>query len=199
MKHFSFVSIILFAITLNSQVIVENNKIGLEFLKAKKLSALQGHTLIKIKSREIKTVMVKIKMNTLTDVKELIDINKFYLIDDKTKSKIKLIDASFLEVTQYFNFTKLVDEKYASLAKKHSYFSFDSSVRDTFYDYDIDGYNNIVFPINFGTKRKPKECIIYYKPKKFKKKKLILFFPFLKSSKNTTLYYGNEEIQNFDL
>ena len=200
MKKYYLLIFTLLSFNLYSQAIIENGNIKLEFKKAKTISKLlQNHTLIIVKSKELKTIMIKIKMESLTDNREIIDVNKFFLIDEKSKSRIKLIDASRKELTAYVAFEKLVDENIQSKKKKSFHYSYDSTVKDKFYDYKMESYKDIVCPINFGSKRKPNNKVIYYRPDDFRRKKLILFFPFLKNSKSATLYYGDKKIKNFSI
>jgi len=197
---YKFLSIILlFSIILNSQTIVEDGKIELNFVKSKAIAKHASRTAIIIKTDKLKTIFVKVKITSPSGKKEIIDVNKFYLIDELSNSRIKLIDVNYQKFTSYLGFDRLVDKKKSGKKKRTFLYEFNSSIQDTFYKFDKDGYKNVVLPINFGTIRKPDNQIIHFRPKKFKSQNLLLFFPFLKDSNNAILYYGDTKIQNFPI
>ena len=113
----------LLTVSLKAQVQVENGKIDLTFKQGKSISKfLQINTLTINRTKEFKTVMVKIKMASLTKNRETIDVNKFYLIDNKNKLRFKLIDASKRELTAYLGLPKLIK----GLLKKNEFIRLES-------------------------------------------------------------------------
>lgn len=104
---------------------------------------------------------------------------------------MRLIDANFRRFTEAVGFPILIKNglTYDTWNKPYDY---NQNIRDTFLDYKFDGFENIEIPMNFGTTNKPDNHIIYYEPKKIGSRRIILFFPVLKQSKEIKIFYGDK-------
>ncbi|MEL1242261.1 hypothetical protein [Flavobacterium flavipallidum] len=191
-----YVLVIFFLISFSSfcQVIQTTDKeFSIEILAARKLKKIQLSTLKILQSDKLKTVFIKIDMSSVDKNKKEFDVNKFILLDTVNKLKIRAMDISYQNFSAYTNFG-ILTKKNHSFNPKHSILTYDPSITDSFESYNFEDFYSLEIPINYGSNKKPELHIIYYKPKKFKSKKIVFFFPFPKEENNGVLYYGNQKI-----
>lgn len=177
-----------------SQVIQTKDKeFNIEILADRKLKKVQLSTLKILQSDKLKTVFIKIDMSSIDKSKREFDVNKFILLDTVNKLKIRAMDISYQNFSAYTNFD-ILTKKNHSFNPKHSILTYDPSIPDSFESYNFEGFDTLEIPINYGSNKRPEPHIIYYKPKKFKSKKVAFFFPFPKDENKGVLYYGNQKI-----
>jgi len=195
---FKILTIILFIFSfkVNSQtIVIKEDNVKLKFIKSKKASKIINSSSVYIKSKKLKRILVKIKMKSLNNKKQIFDPNKFSLIDFNYKLRYKPTDILFQNLTDWWHFEKISKTKPKRKFNKRIY---SPDINDTFLDYKFEGIKNVIIPINFATKKKPDIHIIHFKPKKLRSRNIYIYFPFPKELKNAVLYYGNEKITNIN-
>jgi len=174
-----------------SQTLVNQGQFNFELIHARKLNKMQASTRIILKSKDLKTVYIKLRMSTISGEKEMFDVNKFSLVDETHKLRSRPMDVSYQAFTAYLGFNKLVKEP---LKKNLAGFEYEPEIEDSFEEFDFEGYTQFAVPIDYDGWGRRKNLIVYFKPQEFKSKKLNFFFPYPKSIKKGSLYYGNEKI-----
>lgn len=172
-------------------IAIDEGQFELELIHSKKLNKIQASTNVILRSKTCKTVYVKLRMTTSSSKKEWFDINKFSLIDDTHKLRSRPMNISYQIFTAYSGFYKLVKEP---LKGKNINLKYEPNIEDSFEYYDFDGYTNLEVSVDYDGWGKQKKQVVYFKPQKFKTKKLNFFFPFLKEIKSGVLFYGNEKV-----
>lgn len=170
---------------------VEKGKFELELIHARKLSKIQANTSIILKSDKLKTIFIKLRMTAKNGKRQLFDINKFSLVDDTHMIRSRPIDISCQTFTAFENFGKLLKDP---PKKKNSILPYNPAIKDSFTEYKFEGYNALEIPLDYDGWGKRENQIIYFRPRKFKTKKLNFFFPFPKKSTSGILYYGDEMV-----
>ncbi|MFH4965445.1 hypothetical protein V8G69_10610 [Gaetbulibacter sp. M235] len=125
-------------------------------------------------------------------------------MDTVNKIRYRPTDVSFQPVAGYMSYGKLLksDIKKKGLVGYYRLGAvYDPEIRDTFEDYEFDGYKDFSMCFNFWTKKDPLLSYIYFQPHKFKQFKALLFFPLLVEANNPelVLYYGYENIAEVKL
>nr|MCH9661668.1 hypothetical protein [Bacteroidota bacterium] len=121
-----------------------------------------------------KKVHIRLKLESQTKKKVLLDPNKFYLLVDQYKIKVRPLDMKFP--------FGLVSIPFETLYKETDYDSQNNNRKeplefsDTFYDYKYEGYKDCELIMNYGTSKKPKLKTLYRKPNKIKNSLLHLVF-----------------------
>jgi len=180
----------------NSQtIVIKEDNAQLKFIKSKKASKIINASNIYIKSKGLKRILVKIKMKSLNNKKQLFDPNKFSLIDFNYKFRYRPTDILFQNFTDWWHFKKISKTK---PKKKLNDYIYSPDIDDVFLDYDFEGIKNVEIPININTKRNPDIHIIHFKPKELKSRNIYIYFPFPSGLKTAVLYYGNEKITDID-
>ncbi len=148
---------LLITLTYSQKVVIEEDNIKIEFIKSRKASKLITASNISIKSDEIKKVFVKIK--SLNNKRQLVDPNKFSLVDANNGLRFRPTDIFYQNFTDWWGFGRVSKTKPKF---KFNDYLFDKDVEDTFLNYNFEGIENISLPINFNTKRKPDIHIIHF-------------------------------------
>ncbi|PHS65801.1 MAG: hypothetical protein COB12_06135 [Flavobacterium sp.] len=149
--------------------------------------------------------MIKTKIKSKN--KKDFDVNPISLIDTVNKVRYRL-----LEFVGYKSFsvgfptyqgeeflkTKLVNKRgrpYQSVP------SFNPKLKDTFEDYNFEGYENIECEINFGSDKNPLLSVTYYAPITMNSFISDSFFAILNFEKKPffELYYGNEKVADIEV
>ncbi|MGB3151390.1 MAG: hypothetical protein WBB27_12080 [Maribacter sp.] len=97
-------------------------------------------------------------MSTTDGEYALFDINKFSLVDETNKLRIRPIDVSHRMALRQLSFPRLATKP---LDKSHPEVSEDISVIDTFYDYKFDGYETVEVPLTFSSWLKAQSQVLY--------------------------------------
>lgn len=179
-----------------AQTVIENGEFNIELLKAKNVSQFEIHSgdyFIKV-SKNAKRIQVKVKLESISGDKALLDFNKFYLVSEKFKIRIQPLDIRYSQVINYAGIEKLAHGKPDEKSAFYGYYSYDPAVEDSFLDFKIPGYADVRNRIDFGTKRKPDVKFTYYNPKKIKKERLNIYFAVPRIFEYGTLYYGTHKI-----
>ncbi len=174
-----------------SQEYINSDDFRFKFIKAKK--AVGGNYYYTIKTpKGVRKTQVRFKMQSLSGQKEDFDPNKFYLVSDSYKWRVRPIDVrhNYAAGWIYIGFDYLVDFQPTD-KKLTDWLSYRPEVKNTFDDFKMEGYQDICPVINFGTKRKPKMSSPYLDHKELKSCKIDLYFSLPKDLKKFKVYYGN--------
>ena len=200
MKNVIYFLLILLSFKGISQTTMADNTFEFDFKKAIKNSRhFETHTSSYFvqANKNQKKIQLRFKIKSVTKKKEGFDPNKFYLVSDKYKKRLRPVDMKHnYAMTTYLGFEKLIDEKPKD-EKKTFWYSYNPSIKDSFLDFKIDGYSDVDNCINFGTKRKPRNKSIYFNHKKLKSNTVDVYFIVPKDFENGKIYYGNELLEDF--
>jgi|GEM_PF-5883837 len=180
-----------FATGFSQTAVVDDGQFELELIHARKLNKIQASTNVIMRSKTCKTIYVKLRMTASSGKRKAFDINKFSLVDETNKIRCRPMNISYQVFTAYSGFYKLVKEP---LKRKNINLRYEPKIVDTFENYDFNEYTNLEVPVDYDGWGKQKNQVVYFKPQKFKTKKLNFFFPYLKDVKTGTLYYGDKKV-----
>jgi hypothetical protein len=179
----------------------------------KKLAVIGGHNItfsdnpiwisLEDKSLDFFAIMCKIAKNKDEDI----DVNKFSIVDHQNKLRYRMIDCIPLVYTASgIDGGKRYVTEIAWENKEHNVYNlrptrerifYNPEVHDSFEDYNLEGYQNVLHETNFGSKRKAVKAEIYYSPITYKNKMKVYFrFAVKRHHKNQLfdLYYGDEKV-----
>ncbi|SCY14985.1 hypothetical protein SAMN05192588_1391 [Nonlabens sp. Hel1_33_55] len=190
---------VFYGITAISQDYVTSENFKLKLIKAKKASGSTWEYTIKT-SKQTKKAQVRLRLKSLTGQKESFDPNKFYLVSNEANVRVRPLDVRYNYAAGwiFIPFNRLAFNS-MDAQKVKDLVSYDPDIKDTFQNYDIDGFENISPDINFGTKKKPKIFPSYLEPEDLKSCKLDLYFALPNELKNFEIYHGDEKIANVTL
>ncbi|KQC33176.1 hypothetical protein AAU57_07515 [Nonlabens sp. YIK11] len=182
-----------------SQDYVTSDNFKLKLIKAKKASGSTWEYTIKT-SKQTKKAQVRLRLKSSTGKKESFDPNKFYLVSNEAKVRVRPLDVRYNYAAGwiFIPFDRLAYNP-IDAQKVKDLVSYDPDIEDTFQNYGLDGFENISPEINFGTKKKPKVIPSYLEPEDLKSCKLDLYFALPKELKNFEIYHGDEKIANVTL
>ncbi|WP_299116006.1 hypothetical protein [uncultured Winogradskyella sp.] len=185
-------SILMLSGSLYCQDYIPADNFKFKFLKANKARGGTYYYTIKA-SKEDKKIQVRFKMKSISGGKEDFDPNKFYLVSDEYKVRMRPLDIRHNYATGwiFIGFDHLTDFQPTD-KKLKEWICYKPEVRDTFRDYKIEGYEDVYPSINFGTKRKPKVASPYFDLRELKSCKVDLYFSAPKSMKKFRIYYGEK-------
>ncbi|WP_144959547.1 hypothetical protein [Gillisia sp. Hel_I_86] len=134
-------------------------------------------------------------MKSILGEQDDFDPNKFYLVSDKYKTRVRPIDVrrNYAVGWIYIGFGHLVNFQPED-KRLNEWVSYKPEIKNTFNNFKVEGYKDICPNINFGTKKKPKMISPYLDHKELKSCKIDLCFSSPKDLKNFRIYYGNELI-----
>jgi hypothetical protein len=146
-----------------------------------------------------KKIQLRFKIKSVSKKKEDFDPNKFYLISDKYKIRLRPVDMKHnFAMSTFLGFEKLIDQE--PLDKEKTYwYSYNPMIKDSFLEFKIDGYTDVDNCINFGTKRKPINKSIYFNHKDLKSNIVDVYFIVPKDFEEGKIYYKNELLSDFKL
>ena len=200
MKSILSVIIFLFSFQLIAQTTIVDNRFEFKFKKAIKNSRnFEVHTseyFIKA-NKDQKKIQIRFKIKSLSRKKEDFDPNKFYLVSDTYKKRLRPIDMKHnFAMSTYIGFDKLINEPHKD-RKEVYWYNYKPEIKDTFLEYPIAGYEDIDNCINFGTKRKSRNKSIYFDHKQLKSNTVDVYFIVPKSFKTGKLYFGEALVADF--
>ncbi|MBJ6368580.1 hypothetical protein [Snuella sedimenti] len=177
-----------------SQEYIPADNFKFKLIKAKK--AVGGNYYYTIKTtKDVEKVQVRFKMKSISGDHADFDPNKFYLVTDQYKKRVKPIDVrhNYAAGWIFIGFEHLVNFQPTD-KKLKEWLSYKPHIKNTFNDYKIEGYEDICHNINFGTKKKPRVASPYLGHKDLKSCKIDLYFSLPKDLKVFKIYYGKEII-----
>lgn len=181
------------SICFSQQISSEN--LSFHFVFAKKFAGTRvGYQWVEVAENE-KKIHVKLKMKTISGEKEDIDPNKFSLVSDTAKERIRPIE---IKHNYAVNFPYLIKFKTNNKAI-NSRAKFKPDIKDTFYEFSIQDYKDISPCINIGTKKKPQLVYTYFDHKKLKAVPIHLMFSVSKGFEKGKIFYGDKSIAQFEL
>lgn len=110
----------LFTQIFHSQIKIQEDNLTIEYKKTKKASQFIGAvTNVRTKSKKLTQYNIKVRIEIIDNKKRLFDPNKFSLIDNQNKTRLRPIDVTYTNFTDKWHFTKLIKNKpkYKSLEK----------------------------------------------------------------------------------
>lgn len=198
MKYFAFFILFLVQITAFGQTKVATDSYEFRFIKSKIGNQLNYGFAVKTPKQTTDKFQVRLKMQTLSKDREAFDPNKFYLVIDELKYQVRPIDVRYNYGVGmiYVAFGYLSPSPIIKDINVSKYIlDYDPRTPDTFYDYVIDGYENIAPCINFGTKKNERLIFPYYKTQELRSCKLDIYFSIPKDVKEAKIYYGSTLIK----
>lgn len=199
------ITYLLAAICFSVQLFAQTNTVDnfeFEFKKAYKNGKFEAHTssyYIK-PGKNQKRIQVRFKVKSTNNDKVVFDPNKFYLISDTYKVRLRPVDIKHSHVMHtYLEFQRLVALENPNSKDKSYWYRVDNTIEDTFVKYRKDGYEDVETKLNFGTKKKPNIKAVYFKPKPVKSKTIDVYFIVPKNFKTGEMYYANQEIATIQL
>lgn len=192
MKRFFTISIIiLFCFNSNSQEYIPADNFKFKFIKAKKAVGSNYYYTIKT-PKNMKRTQVRLKMKSLSEKKEDFDPNKFYLVSDKYKTRVRPIDVRYNYAVGwiFIGFRFIIDFEPKD-EKIKEWFPYKPEIENTFNNYKMEGYEDVICSIDFGTKRKPMVVSPYLDHEKLNSCKIDLYFSLPKDLEKIKVYYGN--------
>lgn len=208
MKRFTYIFLIAIIWTnyINAQEVTINNDITIEIKKVKKAPTLfYTQQNVKVKDDGLEKIMIKMKIKS--EQKEDVDVNPFSLLDTVNKVRYQLVEfvgyKPFSIGVPTYQGKELLKTK---LLNKHgrpyqSVPDYDPNIKDTFLDYQFEGYKNSTCQINFGTNKNPIVSGIYYAPITMNTFIADAFFAIQKFDKKPVfeLYYGNDKVADINI
>lgn len=187
-------SLLFTSIVFSQKIIIEEDQVSLEFIKAREASLFNPSNVYS-RSKDLKTIVTRVKMKTLSNKKESFDPNKFSLVFEEQKFRCRPIDILFKNFTDWWHFSKVAKTKPSD---KKSYYKYNPDIEDTYLKYSIDGIENFELPVNLGTRKKPESHILYFVPKKLRSRGIRMYFILPETITNGALYYGNQKIKDIE-
>lgn len=200
MKKTCYLLLILVSFQGFGQTTIVDNTFEFDFRKAIKNSRhFEAHTspYFVQANKDQKKIQLRFKIKSVSKDKEVFDPNKFYMVSEEYKSRVRPVDMKHnFAMTAYKGFERLIDEKPKEGAKTYVY-RYKPAIKDTYHDYTIEGYKDIDNCLNFGTKRKPRNKSIYFNHKNLKSNTVDVYFIVPKELTNGKIYYGTELLADF--
>ena len=162
-----------FNFQLHSQEFIPADNFKFKFIKAKK--AVGNNYVYTIKTtKDVKKIQVRYKMKSVSGKKDDFDPNKFYLVSDDYKIRVRPIDVrhNYGAGWIYIGFQHLVN--FRPKGNLRQWLKYRPKVKNTFNDYKIEGYQDVQPSINFGTKIKPNVASPYLNHKDLRSCKIDL-------------------------
>ncbi|MBZ0326152.1 MAG: hypothetical protein K8F54_00985 [Altibacter sp.] len=198
-KIFFFFLLSICILETSAQTLIENGQSSLEVKKAKKNGKWEVHTsryFISVADNE-KKVQVRIKLESQTGDHVIIDPNKFFVLVDEYKIRVRPMDLKYPFALASIAFVRLIKEnEYGRGNTVRGGYARDGSIVDTFGDYAISGYQDIETTLNYGTEKKPILKTIYYKPNDIKNSLIDIYFALPKDVTQFSFYYGEIKIDD---
>ncbi|BAO55813.1 hypothetical protein [Nonlabens marinus] len=198
-KKLILVLLCVFSLQAKGQNYVESDNFKFKFIKAKKASGATWIYSIKT-AKEAKRVQVRFKMKSLSGKKENFDPNKFYLVSDAYKVRVRPLDVRYNYAAGwiFLPFDKLIENQSID-SSIQEFVCYEPEIKDTFQDYSIVGYEDISPNINFGTKKKPKIISPYLHPEDLRACKIDIYFALPKELTEFKIYYGEQIIGEIEI
>lgn len=192
-KYFILILICAFGLNSFSQEYINSDNFKFKYIRADRATFGNYNYTVKTMSEDVEKIKVRFKMKSISGKKENFDPNKFYLVADDFKLRMKPMDLrhNYGVGMMYIGFDYLVDFQPTEL-RYREWLMYKPEITDTFYDYKIEGYTDVVPNINFGTQREPKIVSPYLDHRELKSCKIDVYFSLPKDLKSFKVYYGNQ-------
>lgn len=147
-----------------------------------------------------KKIQIRFKMESLSGRREDFDPNKFYLVSDEYKVRVRPIDVKHNTwIGMYFLGFTYLNEYELEQNYINAWVSYDPNVTDTFWNYKINGYQDISPIVNVGTKKKPINISPYFKHKKLRACRIDVYFSVPEEFEKGKIYFGENVISDFNI
>lgn len=164
----------------------------MEFVKSREASIFNPSN-VYIRSKEAKTIVTRVKMKTLSNKKQSFDPNKFSLVIEEHKVRVRPMDVLFKNFTDWWHFSKVSKTEPSDEKIKYKY---NPDIEDTYLNYTKEGIKNFELPVNLGTRKKPEEHVLYFVPKDLRSRGIRMYFILPEDISGGTLYYGDQKIKD---
>ena len=185
-----------------AQTSIEDGRSTVEVRKVKKNGKFEVHTSRYFISagKDSKKVQIRIKLEATNGEKNIIDPNKFYLVLDNYKIRLRPVDLKYPFAMASVAFDRLIkeDERDTGNTAWGGYAK-GTGVPDSFPDYSIEGYKDIDISLNFGTERNPIVRTVYYRPNDIESSLIDIYFMMPKTAKNARFFYGDIKISDITI
>ena len=184
-----------------AQSFILDDKFDLEFKKVVKNSRLfELHTSQSLvtASKGFKKIQIKFKLKSISKEKEDFDPNKFFMITETFKKRVRPADVKYSSTGGIISFDMLVYNELTEDEKNYMY-KYDPSVIDTFPDYKKEGYEDLNTSLNFGTKKKPDNREIYFGHSNIRSSRIDVYFSVPLELTHGTIYYGSLKLMDFEV
>ena len=199
MKRFIFLFIFLISFFAKSQ----DSQINVQIKKAKLVDNVSffGIRQLRVTDDRLRKVMIKTKITSSEENKT--KLSAFCLLDIDNKIRYRLAD--------YKGYVAIIGEPELIPLRKSKTFitedgkevnilgpEYNPNIKDYFNDYDMEGYKNFENLINFGTKNRPANSIIYFGETDYIKFTAELYFAIIQenSTSKYQLYYKDKLISD---
>ena len=185
-----------------SQTTIIDNTFEFDFKKAirnSRLFEVHNSAYFVQASKNEQKIQIRFEIKSVSNKKQDFDPNKFYLVSDEYKIRLRPVDMKHnYAMTTFTGFEKLIDEKPKD-GEKTYWYSYNPSIKDTFWDFKIDGYSDIDNCINVGTKKTLNIKSIYFNHKELKSNTVAVYFVVPTNFEKGKIYFGNELLADFNL
>ncbi len=155
---------------------------------------------VRVKGEGLEKIMIRSRIRSI--IKKNVDVNPFSLLDTVNKVRYKMVEfvgyKPFSIGVPTYQGKELLKSKLLNNRGRpyQNVPDYDPSIKDTFYDFSFNKYENIACKINFGTNKNPIVSETYYAPITMTSFIADAFFAVKKFEREPffILYYGNEEV-----
>lgn len=145
---------------------------------------------VTVKDKKYKKIQIRFRVNSISKKRTFFDPNKFSLVVKNDKIRVRPIDIKYNYLAHNYEGFTMINSQ---LKKKKKY----KNLKDSFYDYSIDGFKNISPKINFGTMRNSRNEEIFYAGKKLRRNVVDVYFSVPKEFNKGEVYFGNKSVASF--
>ena len=186
--------------SLVAQTTIIDDSFSIKYKKAKipGLLDVNGYKHVKIKNDSLIEILIKCRIRTIVD--KPIDPNKFSLRDETKKLRYRMSDFSDIRTVGGPSTRPLLKTNIYTRPGQTTSLNwpdYDPTIVDSFYDYNVEGYKNIECPVIYGSRKKPRESLIYFTPSTLNDFFTYMYYAIDINSYETSdldLYYGFEKI-----
>lgn len=160
---------------------------------------------VRVKGEGLEKIMIRSRIRSTN--KKDVDVNPLSLLDTVNKVRYKMVEfvgyKPFSIGVPTYQGKELLKAKLLNNRGRpyQNVPDYDPSIKDTFYDFSFNKYENIACKINFGTNKNPIVSETYYAPITMSSFIADAFFAVKKFDKEPffILYYGNEEVGQIEI
>ena len=136
-------------------------------------------------------LMVRCRVKSISEEFKMFDPNKFYMLVDNKKIRVKPFDARYNHMLHEF-----LPFGYLSFEKtENNLVSYKPEIKDSFDSFPQDGYKDVKHKINIGSVEKPEKILVYFNHQPLKSNLVDIYFAVQKEVKNVKIYYGNQLLE----
>lgn len=142
-------------------------------------------------------IQLRFKITSVSNKKEDFDPNKFFLISEKYKIRVRPVDMKHSYFFAFKGFDKLVDHQPTTKEVRVNWYKYKPTIEDTFLKYTMEGYKDIDNCLTFEMGKKDLDKSIYFDHKRVRSNVVDVYFIVPKGFKKGKIYYGNQMVADF--